>query len=44
MDYKKLYEKRVKSEKFRGYAAIAGGVVNIVAGLAILKQLRDEQK
>lgn len=44
MNYQKLYEKRVKAETRRGYIAIIGGVVNIAAGVLILKHLRDERK
>ena len=44
MDYRKLYEKHAKSLKHRGWIAIAGGVINIVAGFLMLKQLRDEQQ
>lgn len=29
MNYRKLYEKRARSERQRDYIAIAGGVVNI---------------
>lgn len=44
MNYQALYEKRAKSERFRGYASIVGGVISIVAGILMLKQLKDERK
>lgn len=44
MDYKSLYEKYAKSQRQRGYIAIAGGVINIVAGFLMLRQVRDEQQ
>lgn len=44
MDYQKLYETHARGQRRHGYLAIAGGVVNIVAGILMLKQLRDERK
>ena len=44
MNYKQLYEKHARSTRQRGCIAIAGGVINIVAGFLMLKQLRDEQQ
>jgi hypothetical protein len=40
MNYKELYEKRVKAERFRGYASIVSGAVSIIGGILMLKQLR----
>jgi len=44
MDYRDLYEKHAKRQKTRGYLAIAAGVANIVTGIMLLRQLRDEQQ
>jgi hypothetical protein len=44
MDYRKLYEKHARSLRQRGWIAIGGGVLNIVAGILLLKRLRDERQ
>jgi hypothetical protein len=44
MNYRELYEKHARHQRHRGWIAIAGGVVNIIAGILTLKQLRDEQE
>lgn len=44
MDYRELYEKHARRQRQRGYLVIAAGAANIVAGILLLKQLRDEQQ
>lgn len=43
MDYKALYDKRVKAEKLRAYTTIATGVLGAVASVLVLRQLRNER-
>jgi len=44
MNYRELYEKHAKRQKAQGYVAIVSGVANVVAGLLLLRQLREDRK
>jgi hypothetical protein len=43
MDYQALYEKRAKNERMRAIANVITGVLSVVGGVVMLKQLRDER-